>query len=172
MLPGCLAECGLRPGTVRVVGGADVPPGRWPWQVSVYHGSQHRCGGSVLARKWIVTAAHCVHRYLRALPCPASEALCICSYPRPWRLLPYSKRHAVFLLSYRRLQASAWLVFAGIVTHGSIKQEAGVSVKKIIYHPLYNDNSLDYDIALMKLQVPLNFSGKMLLCPPPICGVV
>ncbi|NXS71086.1 TMPS5 protease, partial [Pandion haliaetus] len=109
------SECGLRPGAGRVVGGTDVPPGRWPWQVSVYHGSQHHCGGSVLAREWIVTAAHCVH-------------------------------------SYRWLPASAWLVFAGVITHGSIKQEAGVSVKKIIYHPLYNDNSLDYDMALMKLQ--------------------
>lgn len=79
-----------------------------------------------------------------------------------------SKRHSVFLLSSRRLQASAWLVFAGIIAHGSIKQEAGVSVEKIIYHPLYNDSSLDYDIALMKLQVPLNFSGKMLLHPPPV----
>ncbi|XP_075377306.1 transmembrane protease serine 5 [Mycteria americana] len=125
------SECGLRPGTARVVGGTDVPPGRWPWQVSVYHGSQHRCGGSVLAREWIVTAAHCVH-------------------------------------SYRRLQASAWLVFAGIITHGSIRQEAGVSVKKIIYHPLYDDNSLDYDIALMKLQVPLNFSDAIrAVCLPP-----
>ncbi|XP_075028757.1 transmembrane protease serine 5 [Calonectris borealis] len=134
------SECGRRPGAARVVGGLDAPPGRWPWQVSVYHGSQHHCGGSVLAREWIVTAAHCVH----------------------------SKRHAVFLLGYRRLQASAWLVFAGTITHGSIKQEAGVSVKKIIYHPLYNDNSLDYDIALMKLQVPLNFSDAIrAVCLPP-----
>ncbi|XP_074417246.1 transmembrane protease serine 5 [Larus michahellis] len=125
------SECGLRPGAVRVVGGTEVSPGRWPWQVSLYQGSRHHCGGSVLAREWIITAAHCVH-------------------------------------SYRRLQASAWLVFAGIITHGSIKQEAGVSVKKIIYHPLYNDSSLDYDIALMKLQVPLNFSGAIrAVCLPP-----
>ncbi|XP_075579523.1 transmembrane protease serine 5 [Pelecanus crispus] len=123
------SECGLRPGAARVVGGADVPPGRWPWQVSLYHGARHRCGGSVLAREWIVTVAHCVHR---------------------------------------RLQASAWLVFAGAITHGSIEQEAGVSVKKIIYHPLYNDSSLDYDIALMKLQVPLNFSDAIrAVCLPP-----
>ncbi|NXO49130.1 TMPS5 protease, partial [Aramus guarauna] len=118
------SECGLRPGAARVVGGADAPPGRWPWQVSVYQGSQHHCGGSVLAREWIVTAAHCVH-------------------------------------SYRQLQASSWLVFAGIITRASIRQEDGVSVKKIIYHPLYNNNSLDYDIALMKLQVPLNFSDAI-----------
>ncbi|XP_010573402.1 PREDICTED: transmembrane protease serine 5 [Haliaeetus leucocephalus] len=125
------SECGLRPGAGRVVGGMDVPLGCWPWQVSVYHGSQHHCGGSVLAREWIITAAHCVH-------------------------------------SYRWLPASAWLVFAGVITHGSIKHEAGVSVKKIIHHPLYNDSSLDYDIALMKLQVPLNFSDAIrAVCLPP-----
>lgn len=121
----------------------------------------------MLAREWIVTAAHCVHRYLWALPCPASGAayLLLAQALAPGAC---SKRHGVFLLSSRQLQASAWLVFAGIIAHGSIKQEAGVSVEKIIYHPLYNDSSLDYDIALMKLQVPLNFSGKMLLHPPPV----
>ncbi|XP_066837492.1 transmembrane protease serine 5 [Anser cygnoides] len=125
------SECGLHRGALRVVGGMDAAPGRWPWQVSVRHGSRHHCGGSVLAPSWIVTAAHCVH-------------------------------------SYRRLHASGWLVGAG-VARGSIEQEAGVPVEKVIYHPLYNGSSLDYDIALMKLRIPLNFSGKMLLWPPPTC---
>ncbi|NXE93602.1 TMPS5 protease, partial [Menura novaehollandiae] len=125
------SECGLQAGAVRVVGGTDVSPGRWPWQVSVCQGSQHRCGGSVLAREWILTAAHCVH-------------------------------------SSRQLQAPAWLVFAGVVAQSSIQQEAGVPVQEIIPHPLYNDSSLDYDIALMKLQVPLNFSGAIrAACLPP-----
>ncbi|XP_021231542.1 transmembrane protease serine 5 isoform X3 [Numida meleagris] len=118
------SACGQRPAPGgRVVGGMDAAPGRWPWQVSVRHGSRHRCGGSVLAPRWIVTAAHCVH-------------------------------------SYRRRSASGWMVHAGI-THGSAKQEAGVPVERVISHPLYNDNSLDYDIALMKLQVPLNFSDAI-----------
>ncbi|NWW33262.1 TMPS5 protease, partial [Panurus biarmicus] len=132
------SECGLQAGAVRVVGGTDVAPGRWPWQVSVCQGSQHRCGGSVLAPEWILTAAHCVHR---AAPVP---------------------------LGSRQLPAPAWLVFAGIVTHGSLQPEAGVPVREIIAHPLYNDSSLDYDIALMRLQVPLNFSGAIrAVCLPP-----
>ncbi|KAJ7424935.1 transmembrane protease serine 5-like protein [Pitangus sulphuratus] len=71
-------------------------------------------------------------------------------------------------VSSSRLQGSAWRVFAGIVTHGSLRQEAGVPVQEIVHHPLYNHNSLDYDIALMKLRVPLNFSAAIrAVCLPP-----
>ncbi|OXB62362.1 hypothetical protein ASZ78_009428, partial [Callipepla squamata] len=63
-------------------------------------------------------------------------------------------------VSYRRRSALGWMIHAGI-THGSAKQEDGVPVERVISHPLYDDNSLDYDIALMKLQVPLNFSDAI-----------
>ncbi|NXE56926.1 TMPS5 protease, partial [Casuarius casuarius] len=68
----------------------------------------------------------------------------------------------------RRRQVSGWLVFAGVITHSSVGQEAGAPVEKIIYHSLYDDRSLDYDIALMKLKVPLNFSDAVgAVCLPP-----
>ncbi|KAM8795542.1 transmembrane protease serine 5 [Eudromia elegans] len=128
------SECGLRLGATRVLGGADAPRGRWPWQVSVQYDSQHRCGGSVLAPDWVVTAAHCVHSYRR-----------------------------------RRREASGWLVLAGVVAHAAAGQEVvGAAVEKIIYHSLYDDKTLDYDIALMKLQAPLNFSDTVrAVCLPP-----
>lgn len=139
-----------------MVGGVDAAPGRWPWQVSVRHGSQHHCGGSVLAPRWIVTAAHCVHRYRAALSAAPAVGLRVCAggSELPWEhFCP---------LSYRRRRALGWTVRAG-VTRGSAEQEVGVPVERVISHPLYSDNSMDYDIALMKLRVPLNFSGKVLL---------
>lgn len=73
-------------------------------------------------------------------------------------------------LGSRQLPAPAWQVFAGIVTRSALGPEAGVPVREIIAHPLYNDSSLDYDIALMRLQVPLNFSGQGLSqwCPSAV----
>ncbi|CAM2107742.1 unnamed protein product [Caretta caretta] len=118
------SECGMRSRAARIVGGSDAPLGRWPWQVSLYLNSKHVCGGSVVARDWIVTAAHCVH-------------------------------------NYRQPQVSSWLVFAGMIAHVSVQQQAGAAVEKIIYHPRYDDRSHDYDIALMKLTTPLNFSDAI-----------
>nr|XP_032629462.1 transmembrane protease serine 5 [Chelonoidis abingdonii] len=63
--------------------------------------------------------------------------------------------------NYRRPQVSSWLVFAGIIAHVSVPQQAGAAVEKIIYHPRYDDRSHDYDIALMKLTAPLNFSNAI-----------
>lgn len=61
------SECGTRAKLPRIIGGVEATLGRWPWQVSLYYSNRHTCGGSIINSQWVVTAAHCVHKYASSL---------------------------------------------------------------------------------------------------------
>ncbi|KAJ1175419.1 hypothetical protein NDU88_000707 [Pleurodeles waltl] len=63
--------------------------------------------------------------------------------------------------NYRSPQVSNWLVITGIVIQSSARISEGTTVEKIFYHQSYNDRTHDYDIAMMKLSIPLNFSDTV-----------
>ncbi|XP_017030077.1 serine protease SP24D [Drosophila kikkawai] len=44
----------------RIVGGVDATKNQFPHQISLRNGGSHSCGGSILSRTYILTAAHCV----------------------------------------------------------------------------------------------------------------
>ncbi|XP_061765406.1 serine protease 27-like [Nerophis ophidion] len=54
-----LDVCGITPVRARIVGGEDAEEGSWPWQASVQFFGSHFCGGSLINKEWVMSAAHC-----------------------------------------------------------------------------------------------------------------
>ncbi|XP_024652286.2 transmembrane protease serine 5 isoform X8 [Macaca nemestrina] len=63
--------------------------------------------------------------------------------------------------SFRLSRLSSWRVHAGLVSHSAVRPHQGAVVERIIPHPLYSAQNHDYDVALLRLRTPLNFSDTV-----------
>ncbi|XP_037092371.1 serine proteinase stubble-like isoform X3 [Pollicipes pollicipes] len=55
------SACGTKSkNAYRIVGGNEAVPGEFPWIAGIFDGSRQFCGGSLIDRNHILTAAHCV----------------------------------------------------------------------------------------------------------------
>lgn len=61
--------CGCSTNSVsasRIVGGENADGETWGWVVSLSIANTYICGGSIISSSWILTAAHCVHDFIRS----------------------------------------------------------------------------------------------------------
>uniref|UniRef100_A0A8C4LKP3 Transmembrane protease serine 5 n=1 Tax=Equus asinus TaxID=9793 RepID=A0A8C4LKP3_EQUAS len=65
------------------------------------------------------------------------------------------------MCSFRLSRLSSWRVRAGLVSHSMVRTHQGAVVERIIPHPLYSAQNHDYDVALLRLRTPLDFSDTV-----------
>ncbi|KAK7502858.1 hypothetical protein BaRGS_00005807 [Batillaria attramentaria] len=123
-----------------VAGGEIVPPGKWPWVVSLLYLGQAICGGTLIDKKWVVTAAHCI--------------LSATKGDYDFTATPYY--FDVIVGSTHRMGRS------------SVGTPFRVRVDKIFLYPerkvsLYG--TVDWDIALLRLSVPVEITNYI----QPLC---
>jgi secreted trypsin-like serine protease len=125
----------------QVVGGTAVPDGKYPFMVSLQADTsdarphrEHFCGGSLIDRNSVLTAAHCVS-FVSAFTTPQT-------------------------LSFRDVR----IVVGGTVLNSKQGQPRRIQrLSDISIHPLYNENvSNKYDAAVIKLGRPVTKSALAL----------
>ncbi|MBN3318047.1 ACRO protein, partial [Atractosteus spatula] len=144
--PGCFTArwafrgCGRRPLVAppegsRVVGGREAAPGAWPWQVSVQRparrGYAHFCGGALVDRRWVLSAAHC-------FPPAASDPP-----------LSPSDVSSLRVVAGLQLQSS------------SGAQAQNRSVTHLVRHQAFSPEDYDSDVALLRLDAPVRWTARV-----------
>ncbi|XP_077130110.1 uncharacterized protein LOC143785261 [Ranitomeya variabilis] len=149
--------CGQPPFSQRIVGGQSSIPGKWPWQISVKHGNIHLCGGSLISRSWVVTAAHCVS--------PESSESGTETVREHRRSNDYRNSMGRRLHRKRQTSGRFYVMLGTLYLTGVSTTRVIVPVKNIIIHPIYSGDGTSGDIALMELDGPVTFNNNI----QPIC---
>lgn len=76
----CVPECGnlVPEGATFIVNGVTAKKGAFPWHVGIYklntlNRYDQKCGGSIISRKFILSAAHCFTAYANGAPYDAKQ---------------------------------------------------------------------------------------------------
>lgn len=80
--------------------------------------------------------------------------------PNPCLVTTEENLQTFSLFCRRFSDPHSWRVYAGILNQDEMLFRSGYRVQLIISHPDYDTDSKDNDVALMKLETPLSFTGR------------
>ncbi|KAJ1832968.1 Transmembrane protease serine 12 [Coemansia sp. RSA 2711] len=144
----------------RVIGGTDAAGNNYPFAafIMIDEGdSTAFCGGTVIARQWILTAGHCV------VDTSGGNKLHAINGTEPPHVLAH-KLHTKWPLtrstarSFKTVHASDIVVGVGSVYNA---RTTPYKVKQVHVHPALNLDYFDNDIALLKLKKKLKFNDNV-----------
>ncbi|XP_040211724.1 serine protease 33-like [Rana temporaria] len=137
--------CGSPSVSSRIVGGTNALDGEWPWQVAVIDKElegEYLCGGSLISPEWVMTAAHCIHKWILIDTCYVLFSFC------------------------SPIRVSNYKVYLGMHKLGVISNHTVVAtVRNIIVNSNYTSDGYPGDIALLRLATPVNYTQYIM----PIC---
>jgi len=139
----------------RIVGGQKAPPGSIPWQVSISCGiGDTFCGGTLISKRWVLTAAHCVI---------ADEIPDSCHDQSMRRS---NRRYTGRYYTYDSNYTSMVITVGGDKQRSWSDQHPNYYINNVIIHERYDQEiSNDNDIALIQLERQVKFSSQV----TPIC---
>ncbi|KAF1393468.1 hypothetical protein PFLUV_G00016050 [Perca fluviatilis] len=149
-LPTCLPACGrparsLPPQVKRIVGGRGAEPGLFPWQVLLSVEDLSR----VPEDRWFGSGALLSQSWV------LTAAHVLRSQRRDTSVVPVAPEHVK--------------VFLGLLDAGDKRLATNRSVQEIVLHPNFQPNNYNNDIALLRLDQPLDFTEliRPVCLPPP-----
>lgn len=129
-------DCGQRKVKIAqlIVGGQTAKVGNWPWHTAIFHREggtfEYKCGGTILDKNTILTAAHCV-------------------------------RLANGIIASERLSVQVGRNRLRVADDRAQEHEAD----RILVHKDFRTDSVQHDIALIKLATDLRFTDYV----QPVC---
>merc|ERR1719430_2703607 len=132
--------CGAKRGN-KIVGGDEASPGEWPWIVVFSFGASDGsqaggCGGTLVADRWVVTAAHCVDGW-------SADSLSV-------------------VIGEHTIRSDYYV--SDDDDYDDIRKN--LELETIIMHEDYDSFTTEHDIALLKLKEPLDLSVYTPACMP------
>uniref|UniRef100_F1LB91 Serine protease 55 n=1 Tax=Ascaris suum TaxID=6253 RepID=F1LB91_ASCSU len=137
--------------TFRVMGGKDVPWGIMPWAVAIYDDEDFVCGGVLISKRHIVTAAHCFTK---------AENLCTGNCSTEW-MIEEKEIIKTFAIGY----GSNCITLSNETACLNSPPMKYTTINRVEIGTFFEHGCVDSDIALLEMKDEIDDSANYACLP-------